>query len=131
MLYLSTTQSRAVFIQPQIILNSYTYSNFNFKIERQDGFTTKYFSPENFSQSPYYFGFTISVATPESLTGSNVSINVEYGEYHYSVSLVDSYTLTPSNIIIDEGILIVEGTSSLPLSYTASDNDTIKIYNQL
>lgn len=131
MLYLSATQSKEIYITPQVIINS-TQSYFNFKIERQDGFAQKVFAPLNFSTSPYYYGFTVSIGTPESLTGSNVVIDVEYGEYHYEVSLINTpYSLTFSNLVIDNGILIVEATSSIILSYTQSDDDTIKIYENI
>ena len=131
MIYLSTTQSSEVIIIPQKILNSPT-NYYNFNIISADGFYQYQFAPQNWSTSPYYLGFTISVGTPSSLTGSNVTLDLENGEYTYIVSRTTTeYDLVISNNIIDNGILIVLGTSSFPTPYTQSDDDTIKIYNRL
>ena len=131
MLYLSTTQSKAIYLTPQKIINS-TQSYYNFNIVSADGFYNYTFAPDNFSTSPYYMAFTISIGTPESLTGSNVKLDLNAGEYSYKVSKTDDpYSLTFSNLVVDNGIMIVLGTSSLPTSYTQSDDDTIKIYTHL
>lgn len=131
MLYLSTTQSKAIVITPQKILTA-TSSYLNFRIISADGFNVYVFAPQNWSTSPYYFGFTISVGSPSVFTGSNVTLDLESGEYNYIVTeSTTEYSLVVSDSIVDRGILIVDGTSSLPITYTQSDNNTIKVYNNL
>lgn len=131
MLYLSTTQSSQLIITPQKIITA-TASFYNFRIISADGYYVYTFAPDNWSQSPYYFGFTVSVGTPSVFTGSNVTLALEAGEYNYIVTAsTQSYNLTVTNDIIDVGILIVDGTSSNPTPYTQSDTNTIKVYTNL
>ena len=118
-------------ITPQTIIAA-TNSFYNFRIISADGFYTYVFAPDNYSTSPYYFGFTVSVGSPQTLTGSNVTLNIAAGEYNYIVTSSNTpYSLTVSNNIIDVGIMIVEGTSSQPISYTQSDDDTIIVYTNI
>ena len=131
MLYLSTTQSSQLIITPQTIITA-TNSFYNFRIISADGFYVYIFAPDNWSQSPYYFGFTVSVGTPSVFTGSNVTLALEAGEYNYIVTAsTQSYNLTLTDDVIDVGILIVDGTSSNPTSYTQSDNNTIRVYTNI
>jgi len=131
MIYLSTTQSSQVVITPQTIIAA-TNSFYNFRIISADGFNTYVFAPDNYSTSPYYFGFTVSVGSPQALTGSNVTLNIDAGEYNYIVtSSTTPYSLTVSNDIIDVGIMIVEGTFSQIISFTQSDDDTIIVYRNI
>jgi hypothetical protein len=118
-------------LTPAIIINS-TQSYYNFNIISADGFFNYVFAPDNFSTSPYYMAFTVSIGTPESLTGSNVTLDLNAGEWNYQVTQINSpYSLTPSNVMVDNGIMIVLGTSSFPISYTGSEANTIKIYTNL
>lgn len=131
MLYLSTTQSSQLIITPQTIITA-TNSFYSFRIISADGFNVYTFAPDNWSQSPYYFGFTVSVGTPSTFTGSNVVLPLDAGEYNYIVSAsTQSYNLTITNNLVDVGILIVDGTSSLPTTYTQSDTNTIRVYTNL
>lgn len=110
-------------------LNSY----YTWKISNRGSFEEYIFAPDNNSTSPYYDSFTLSIGTQTSLT-SSVVLNCEMGEYHYSIYEMDSqynFDLNMSLGVVETGLLIIEGTSSNIISFTESDDDTIKIFNEL
>ena len=77
MIYLSTQAPAKVILQSnrQIlpeIANDIFINYYTFKIISCDSFKEYIFSPSNFSQSPYYDAFTVSVGTVSSPTGSFV-----------------------------------------------------------
>lgn len=137
MLYLSLTQSR-----PTIATLKEKSSNaidpfYTWKIVNRDSFQEYVFAPDNNSPSYYYDSFTISVGNPQSLTGS-VVIDAVPGQYDYFVyEMGASYSLDLSLAIaeVESGILIIEGTASkisdTILSFTESNGDNIKVFNEL
>lgn len=134
MIYVSTTQSSTLITTtPQNRLSLAT-NNFTWKITNRDSFVEYTFAPENYSNSLYYASFTLSVGTPTSSTGSNVVLNLDAGEYHYSIyQTTNPYdlTLTSSLGLVEVGILIVDGTSSTPQQFTASNQDTVRVFKDL
>ena len=113
-------------------------SNYTWVISNRDSFITYTFSAQNWgaSYSNYYDGFTVSVGLPQSLTGSNVKINVPAGQYEYIVyqttNLYD-INLTTNLGEVERGILVIEGTYSeyTQSVFTASNTDTIKVFDAL
>ena len=141
MIYLSTTSPKKVILQNNTkqpdVLNSSVYY-YTFKITSCDSFTEYVFSPDNFSQSPYYDAFTLSIGSVSSPTGS-VVINAEAGQYNFEVyRMPNAYNLNiaSASYITEQGILqiIGEGTvynPTTPVVFTQSDADTIKVFNEL
>lgn len=118
-------------VQNRISLGSNFYT---FHISNRDSFKEWVFAPYNFSNSLYYNYFTLSVGSPSVATGSNVVLNLEAGEYHYKLYQTTSeydLNLTTSIGLVEVGILIVQGTSSTPNTFTQSDDDTIKVFNYI
>jgi len=125
MIYLSTTQSQSV-----VLTLSEKTSNVNpyytWVLSNRDSLVDTIISPDNFSTSPYYDSFTLSIGTAVSLT-SSVVMNVEAGEYHYSVyEMTTQYDLNISNSVglVETGLLIITGTSTPFVSFTASEDFT-------
>ena len=145
MIYLSTTAPSKVIlqsnkqtlplIQGDILTNYYT-----FKIVSCDSFDEYIFSPFNFSQSPYYDAFTVSIGTTVSATGSAVMIDAEAGQYNFSVyKMANQYDLNIDNAryMTEEGILQITGPGfnweggNGGIAFTQSDADTIKVFTEL
>jgi hypothetical protein len=134
MIYLSTTQSTKVTtttVQNRLSLASEYYT---WNISNRNSFEEWSFSPDNFSTSLYYNYFTISIGTSQIFTGSNVTLNLDTGEYHYTVyQTTNQYDLNLNTSLgeIENGILIVLGTYSDIPSFTQSDDDTIRVFNEI
>jgi len=141
MIYLSTLTPKKVVLQSNIkqpdVLNSSEYY-YTFKITNCDSFGEYYFSPDNYSQSPYYDAFTLSVGTPSSMTGS-VVLDIAGGQYNYEVYRMPTrydLNIASASYMVDNGILQVIGTGSIytsptPITFTQSDSDTIKAFSEL
>lgn len=145
MIYLSTATPTKVIlqsnkqtlplIQGDILTNYYT-----FKITSCDSFKEYVFSPTNFSQSPYYDAFTVSVGSTVSATGS-VMINAEPGQYNFSVyKMANQFDLNINNAryMTEQGILQITDPNGFNweggnggISFTQSDADTIKVFTEL
>jgi hypothetical protein len=143
MIYLSATQSEKVIIQNnRSVLSGVSVgdesSYYTFKIESCDSFKEYVFSPSNGSESAYYDSFTLSVGSPSVATGS-VVLNIEAGQYNYEVyKMPTEYNLNiaSASYVVSKGIFQVIGTSSVytspvPISFTQSDADTIKVFTEL
>lgn len=118
---------------PNLLTSYYT-----FVITNRDSFISYTFSAENWgaSYSNYYDAFTVSVGTPQSLTGSAVMINVPEGQYDYTAyqtSAQYDLGLTSSLGVVETGILQVLGTNSnyTQSVFTQSNTDTIVVFNEL
>lgn len=146
MIYLSTIAPTKVILQsnkdqtPGNSVQDLVTNYYTFKIVSCDSFKEYVFSPFNFSKSPYYDAFTVSVGTQSSPTGS-VIINADAGQYNFSVyKMPNEYNLNigSASYITEEGILQImdpnnfnwEGTNE-PTAFTQSDADTIKIFTEL
>lgn len=131
MLYLSTTQSKSVVAtlrEKSTLLNPY----YTWRILNRDSQVETIFAPENYSYSPYYDAFTISVGTPSTSTGSNVYIDVVQGQYDYMVYQTPTeYSLSMTDSVVETGILQILGTGVSITQFTQSDDDQIKIFNYL
>lgn len=110
---------------------------YTWKLINRDSFDEYIISPDNNSITDYYDSFTISVGSTPSATGSSVMIDAEEGQYDYYVyEMSAQYDLNLSNAItmVESGILQIEGTySSLSTitSFTESNDDTIRVFNEL
>jgi len=130
MLYLSTTQSKVVVLT----LNENTKNcnpNFTWILSNRDTLVGLTISPDNFSTSSYFDSFTLSVGTAVSLTAS-VVMNINAGEYHYEVhEMLNKYDLNISNSlgIVENGLLMVIGTSTPFVAFTASESMTFTTFN--
>ena len=134
MIYISTTASNTVTtttLQNRISLaNDY----FTWKIINRNNFEQFVFAPLVSTQSSYYCQFTFSVATPSVATGSIISFDLPYGEYHYEIYQTTSQydlNLTTSLGIVETGLIKVPGIASTFSSFTASDLSTIKVFEEL
>ena len=109
MIYLSTTTPTKVTLLSNkdrtagssavdLALNYYT-----FEIISCDTFDKYVFSPDNWSDSPYYDSFTVSVGTSSiSMTGS-VMINADAGQYNFTVyKMPTKYNLTIASVDNDD-----------------------------
>ena len=132
MIYLSTTKSTQVCLtlkekSPDLINKYYTW-----KLHNKDTNELYYFSADDFSTSPYYDAFTLSVGTPESLTQS-VTFDGVIGTYDYYIY----QTLTEYNLditgstLVENGILTIIGTVSTPITVTFSNYDTQIVVGEL
>lgn len=132
MIYLSKTQSQSITLtlreKSKSVIPYYT-----FKIVNRNSFDEYIFSPDNLSYSDYYDKFEIGYGNTQSFTGS-VILNYDSGEYHYTIyEMNNKYDLNIDNSIgiVENGILIVNGTYSESLSYTESDNNTSNDFTEL
>lgn len=134
MIVLSTTQSNKVVVtlreKSTLITPYYTW-----EIQNQNSLDTYVFSADNFSLSPYYDAFTISIGTSSSLT-SSVTLDLVPGEYHYTVyesATQWSLNITSTSSVVEVGLLFVLATFSLIdiVSFTESNDDTIRVFNEL
>ena len=123
------------------IHSSYAPTEFyTFKITNRDSFEETIFSPDDFSDSPYYDAFTVSIGPTVSLT-SSVCINIRPGQYDFQVYQMPTQhnlDLTQANFLAEFGILQVVGPDFSyvhpqldPITFTASDADTIKVFTEL
>lgn len=104
--------------------------HYTWKLSNRDSLIDYIISPDNFSMSPYYDSFTISIGTPVSLT-SSVVLNIPAGEYHYSVyEMPTQYDLDIDNAIgvAEVGLMIISGTSTPFISFTASEGFTFTTF---
>jgi hypothetical protein len=147
MIYLSTTTPTKVTLLSNkdrtagssavdLALNYYT-----FEIISCDTFDKYVFSPDNWSDSPYYDSFTVSVGTSSiSMTGS-VMINADAGQYNFTVyKMPTKYNLTiaSASYITENGILQITDVNgfnwfapSQPTAFTQSDSNTITAFTEL
>lgn len=133
MIVISTTQSNEMVLTLGDI-KTINEPYYTFKLVNKTNFDEYIFSPDNNSTSPYYDAFTLSVGTISTLTGSNVTLNLNTGEYNYFVyekSTPYDLLITTSDRVVEVGIMNVEGTQSDFISFTASDDDTIISFNEL
>lgn len=147
MIYLSTTAPTKVILQANkqvlpVIQGDIFTNYYTFKITSCDTFKEYVFSPQNFSQSPYYDAFTVSVGNTVSMTGSSVMINAETGQYNFSVyKMPTEYNLNvnAASYMTEQGIIQITGPDSFNWSapnyptdvFTQSDADTIKAFTEL
>jgi hypothetical protein len=138
MIYLSTTQSLPVVATLKEKASNLLIDNYTWVIVNRDSFISYTFSAQNWgaSMSNYYDGFTVSVGTPQSLTGSNVRIDAPAGQYdYYAYQTTSQYDLglTSSLGLCESGILQIEGTFSefTQSVFTASNTDTIIVFDGL
>jgi len=122
MIYLSTTAPQKVILQSNKNFTTTSTSEdlltkyYTFKITSCDTFKEYVFSPQNFSQSPYYDAFTVSVGNTVSMTGSAVMINAETGQYDFSVyKMPNEYNLNiaSASYMTEQGILQITATGFL------------------
>lgn len=147
MIYLSTTKPTGITLlsnkdrtagssAQDLALNYYT-----FKIISCDTFDEYVFSPDNWSTSPYYDSFTVSVGLTISMTGSSVMVNADAGQYNFTVyKMPSAYNLNiaSASYITENGILQITDENgfnwfapSEPTAFTQSDSDTIKAFTEL
>lgn len=138
MIYLSTTQSLPMVATLKEKSPDLLTSNYTFVIVNRDSLLSYTFSAQNWgaSYSNYYDGFTVSVGSPQSLTGSNVRVNAPAGQYDYTAYQTTSQYdlgLTSSLGVVETGILQIEGTYSQYTQsvFTASNSDTIVVFTGL
>ena len=127
MINLSITQSTEAILtlkeKGNITVDNYTWNLYN-----KDSNLTYTFSCDNHSASPYYDAFTISIGTPQFLTGSSITFSAPAGTYDYTIyQMTNQYDLNIGNAlyIVEYGIVTINGTSSEAIVYTASNYDTI------
>lgn len=145
MIYLSTTEPSKVVLQSnRSVINptnqDLTTSYYTFRITSTDSFNQYVFSPENFSNSPYYDAFTISVGTTSvSMTGS-VIIPAASGQYNfevYKMPTIYNLNIGSASYMTEAGILQIVGDFSfsnpivVPDAFTGSDADTIRVFTEL
>ena len=100
-------------------------------LSNRDSLVNTIISPDNFSTSPYYDSFTLSIGTAVSLT-SSVVMNIPAGEYHYSVyEMTTQYDLNINNSVglLETGLLMITGTSTPFVSFTASEGFTFTTFD--
>ena len=131
MIYLSTTQSQSVVLTLKEKANNLINPYYTFVFSNRDTLTQTIVSPDNFSLSPYYDAFTFSIGTAVSLT-SSVTMNLTAGEYHYSVyEMATAYDLNIQNSVglVETGLLMITGTSTPFISFTASEGFTFTAFD--
>lgn len=106
---------------------------YTWKIVNKNSFDEYIFSADNNTTSNYYDSFTISIGTPMTLT-SSIVLDAVAGQYDYFVyEMNTNYDLNLNNSLglVEMGILIISGTDSSIISFTESNDDTIRVFNEL
>lgn len=98
---------------------------FTWWVQRKGSLDTIIFYQDDISLSPYYFNqFNITIATSSVGLTSGV-VPLTSGEWNYVVYQQNApYILATSSVILETGLLIVEGTYSTPPYYN-NDNPSI------
>ena len=146
MIYLSTTTPTKVTLlsnKDRTAGSSYadlSTNYYTFQIVSCDTFDEYVFSPDNFSEGPYYDSFTVSVGMTISMTGS-VMINADAGQYNFTVyKMPTEYNLNvaSASYVTEKGILQITDVNgfnwfapSEPTEFTQSDSDTLKAFTEL
>lgn len=132
MLHLSPTQSNEVIVTLYEKCDNITNPYFTWKIIDRNGYNQYIFTTDDNSVEPYYYNsFTVSVGIGSATAGY---FNGGVGEYHYYIyekSTQYDLSLSPTDNLVEEGILYVSGTDSTPTSFTQSDSDTVYYFNNL
>jgi hypothetical protein len=133
MIHLSVTQSSEVIATLREKASNLVNPYYTWKIVNKNSFDEYIFSADNNTTSVYYDSFTLSVGTPSSLT-SSVTIDAVAGQYDYFVyEMNNNYDLDLNNSLglVEMGIMMINGTYSDIISFTESNYDTIRVFNEL
>ena len=106
---------------------------YTWKLVNKNSFDEYIFSADNNTSSNYYDSFTVSIGLPVALT-SSVVIDAVPGQYDYFVyEMNTNYDLNINNSLglVEMGMLMIIGTDSSVISFTESNDDTIRVFNEL
>lgn len=120
MLTLQNNSSGAVYVTLQENVVNVATASFTWRLINKESLQNYVFWADDFSTSPYYDSFTISIG-PGSATAGYV--NCGYGQFTYEVyEMPNPYDLNLNNAIgmVETGILIVNPTYSVNASFTQS-----------
>ena len=132
MIYISTTQSSKVVVTLDDLVTLTQSAYFTWKILSKNSLEETIFEADDFSISPYYNSFTLSVGTSSSLTGSNVTLDIEQGEYEYTIyQTPNQYSLSTDGLVLERGLMICLGTGSVDSTFTESNDDTVRVFTDL
>ena len=132
MIYISTTQSSKVVVTLNDLVSLTQSAYFTWKILSKNSLEETIFEADDFSISPYYNSFTLSVGTLSSLTGSNVTLDIEQGEYEYTIyQTSNQYSLSTDGLVLERGLMICLGTGSVDSTFTESNDDTVRVFTDL
>jgi len=132
MIYISTTQSSKVVVTLNDLVSLTQSAYFTWKILSKNSLEETIFEADDFSISPYYNSFTLSVGTLSSLTGSNVTLDIEQGEYEYTIyQTSNQYSLSTDGLVLERGLMICLGTGSVDSTFTESNDDTVRVSTDL
>lgn len=132
MIYISTTQSSKVVVTLDDLVTLTQSAYFTWKILSKNSLEETIFEADDFSISPYYNSFTLSVGTLSSLTGSNVTLDIEQGEYEYTIyQTANQYSLSTDGLVLERGLMICLGTGSVDSTFTESNDDTVRVFTDL
>ena len=132
MIYISTTQSSKVVVTLDDLVTLTQSAYFTWKILSKNSLEETIFEADDFSISPYYNSFTLSVGTSSSLTGSNVTLDIEQGEYEYTIyQTANQYSLSTDGLVLERGLMICLGTGSVDSTFTESNDDTVRVFTDL
>lgn len=131
MLYIDgvgTTQVTVTLYEKATINNPY----FTWWVQRKGSLDTIIFTQDDISLAPYYFNqFNITIAS-QSVGLTQGVVPLTPGEWKYTIYQQDTpYVLATSSVILEQGLIIVDGTFSTPTYYN-NDNPSvspaIKVY---
>lgn len=125
MIYLNGTNSVILTLREKSTLSNPYYTWIILDKETKLTYT---YSVDNYSNSPYFDAFTISNTTGSPTQGH---IPLSGGEYEYTIyQKTTQYDLNilPTDIIVENGIMIITNTYSNTLSYTQSSYKQIYTY---
>lgn len=113
--FIVTLQEKAVGLNP-----FYTW-----KLTDKQTLDEYYFCNENFSNSPYFDAFTVSIGQGSATAGY---VDCGYGQFTYEIYQTSQYalTVTTSDPLVETGILMVGATFANTVAATASTT-TIKV----
>ena len=132
MIYISTTQSSKVVVTLDDLVTLTQSAYFTWKILSKNSLEETIFEADDFSISPYYNSFTLSVGTLSSLTGSNVTLDIEQGEYEYTIyQTANQYSLSTDGLVLERGLMICLGTGSVDSTFTESNDDAVRVFTDL
>lgn len=118
MLRLQNNSSGAVYVTLQEKVKVPLTTNFTWKLIDKESLQEYFFCADDFSPSPYYDCFTVSVGVGSATAGW---VNCGYGQFTYEVYETQNpydIGLTMSLGMVETGILIISPTYSLDPTFT-------------
>lgn len=132
MLYISSTMSTTVNVTLYEKTSNLVDPHYTWRIVNSGTNQETVFTAFNYSGSPYYQSFTLSVSSTPGLT--NGTFNVQPGQYVYQIyetQTPDVLILVGDEPLIETGILNIVGPESSLVQYDGESPNYIVAYGKI